>query len=254
MEINELTPVEFHESKGVWLKRDDLFEIYNARGGKARSAYQIITKLLSDGYAEIVTVGARTSPQCEVVSFICEALKVKCTIFMPRGKETSVIRNIENNPCTTIERCKVGYTNYIISQSREYAKKVNAGYIPFGMECDENIKITSEQVQNIPKECNRIVVPVGGGMSFSSIMVGMNKYNIDKPLLGIAMGRNPTKTIEKYTNELTFPKYEIVYSPYEYDKMIKANIDDVNLDPIYEAKCCEFLQQGDLLWIVGHRH
>lgn len=254
MNINDLTPIEFHESKGVWLKRDDLFEIYNAKGGKARSAYQIITKLLAEGYTEIVTAGSRVSPQCEIVSFICEALKIKCTLFMPRGQTTSVIRNIENNPYTTIERCKVGYNNYIISQAKQYAKNMNAGYVPFGMECEENIIITSEQVQNIPKECNRIVVPIGSGMSFSSIMVGMNKYNIDKPLLGIAVGKYPTKTIKQYTNNLSFPKYEIIHSQYDYHKAIKANIDNINLDPIYEAKCYEFLQQGDLLWIVGHRH
>ena len=58
VKIDELTPVEFYEEEGIWLKRDDLFEVCGVRGGKSRSAYQVITQLLSEGYKTIVTAGS----------------------------------------------------------------------------------------------------------------------------------------------------------------------------------------------------
>lgn len=253
MRLDELTPVEYYESEGVWLKRDDMFEIYGVRGGKARSAYQVILELLEQGYKTIVTAGSRQSPQCEIVSFICESMGVACKLFMPFGGDTSVITNIKNNSHTEIIRVRPGYNNIIVARAREYAENRGCGYVPFGMECARNVEVTSEQVQNIPKECSRVVVPVGSGMSFSSIVTGMSKYGIEKPLLGVRVGKDPTKIINEYAFGLDLMDYEIVESSVDYHEPVEAYVGGYNLDPIYEAKCFEFLERGDLLWVVGHR-
>lgn len=253
MRLDELTPVEYYEDEGVWLKRDDIFEIYGVRGGKARSAYQVILELLEQGYKTIVTAGSRQSPQCEIVSFICESMGVDCKLFMPFGGDTSVITNIKSNSHTEIIRVRPGYNNIIVARAREYAENRGCGYVPFGMECARNVEVTSEQVRNIPLECSRVVVPVGSGMSFSSIVTGMSKYGIEKPLLGVRVGKDPTKIINEYAFGLDLMDYEIVESSVDYHEPVEAYVGGYNLDPIYEAKCFEFLKRGDLLWVVGHR-
>ena len=37
-----------------------------------------------------------------------------------------------------------------------------------------------------------------------------------------------------------------------YSMKTDYEIDGVKLDPIYEGKCYPYLQEGDLLWIVGY--
>ena len=61
VDIKETTPIE--KVGNIYLKRDDKFEIYGVKGGKARSAYQLIKQGLEDGYKEFVTAGSRMSPQ-----------------------------------------------------------------------------------------------------------------------------------------------------------------------------------------------
>lgn len=253
VDISELTPVQYYEKEGIWLKRDDLFEICGVRGGKSRSAYQVIQQLIQQGHSTIVTAGSRQSPQCEIVSYICESLGVDCKVFMPRGAETSVIKHINGNKHTEIIRVQCGYNNVIVARAKEYSEDRNCGYVPFGMECAENVKVTSKQVQNIPVECKRIVMPVGSGMSFSSVVTGLTTYGISKPILGVRVGKDPSKIIREYAQGIDFQDYEIVQSPYDYHDSVDAWVGDVNLDPIYEAKCRDFLEEGDCLWIVGHR-
>lgn len=252
-DLSALTPVEYCKEEGIWLKRDDLFEVHGVHGGKARSAYQVILELLEQGYDTIVTAGSRQSPQCEIVSYICEGLGVNCVLFMPFGGDTSVIAHIKDNPHTRIERVRPGYNNIIVARAKEYAQNRGCGYVPFGMECAKNVEVTSEQVKNIPEEVERVVIPVGSGMSFSSIISGMTKYGINKPVLGVRVGKDPSKIINEYAFGLEFVDYEIVTSGIDYHTAVEEYVGDYQLDPIYEGKCREFLQSGDMLWVVGRR-
>ena len=122
VDIDSLTPVEYYEKEGIWLKRDDKFSVYGVHGGKARSAYQVIMKLIEDGYKTIVTAGSRQSPQCEIVSYICKELGVECKVFMPFGGNTSVIDHIEALGNTEIIRVRPGYNNIIVARAREYSE------------------------------------------------------------------------------------------------------------------------------------
>lgn len=252
--ISELTPVEYNKDLGIWVKRDDKFSVCGVYGGKSRAAYQIIYRLVSEGYKKIVTAGSRQSPQCEIVSMICENLGVDCVLFMPFGEDTSVIKNISNNKRTTIERVRPGYNNIIVARAREYAQLFKCGYVPFGMECEENVEITSKQVSNIPKECKRLVIPVGSGMSFSSVVTGLTtEGRYDLPLLGVRVGKDPSKIIEEYAQGVMGIDYTIINSDVDYHDSVTAFIGDYQLDPIYEAKCFKFLEKGDCLWVVGRR-
>lgn len=250
--INECTPVE--QKGGYYLKRDDKFTVMGVCGGKARSAYQIITKAMQNGFRDFVTAGSRMSPQCELVSYLCESMDVNCHLFMPRGKETSVISNINKNKRSTIHRTKVGYNSVICKNARDYAETNNYFYIPFGMECEENIEVTKHQVVNIPKNIGRIVIPVGSGMSLISVLNGLEFYGMHSiEVLGIQVGKDPSKNLKKYLNAPNI-KYTIIKSDLDYEQFAKEFVlQDVELDRIYEAKCIPYLKKGDLLWIVGKR-
>lgn len=252
MNITDITPIEIYNN--IYVKRDDKFNIYGVCGGKARSAYQLITDGINKGYTEFVTAGSRMSPQCELVSCLCESLGVKCHLFMPKGKDTSIILNINKNKLSTIHRTKIGYNSVIIKWSKDFAQENNFYYIPFGMECEDNIAITKHQVQNIPTNVGKIVVPVGSGMSFISILNGLEYYKLyNIKVLGISVGKDVTTNLKKYLNAPHI-EYSIIHSNLPYDEEAKQyTIGDLELDKIYEAKCLPYLEANDLLWVVGKR-
>ena len=96
MEVDILTPVEKHND--IWVKRDDLFTVGNICGGKVRSCYQLMLKAISKGYKDFVSLGSNMSPQCEIISELCELLNVHCYLFMPRRKKSSdIMQRIKNN-------------------------------------------------------------------------------------------------------------------------------------------------------------
>jgi 1-aminocyclopropane-1-carboxylate deaminase/D-cysteine desulfhydrase-like pyridoxal-dependent ACC family enzyme len=256
--IKTLTRVE--KRGDFYFKRDDDFEIYNAKGGKARSAYQIITNALHNGASSFTTAGSRFSPQCEIVSNLCEGLGLQAHLFMPNGKATSITDNIQLNKNSFIHRTKVGYNSVICSYAKKFASENDSFYIPFGMECVENIDITKHQVRNIPKEVNRIIVPCGSGMSMISIIKGLEYYKMfDKEVVGVVVGKNPKQNFAKFISQSLSDecnvKYTFVYSLLKYDERPKVtSFCGVDLDPIYESKCIPFLEKGDLLWVVGKRN
>ena len=255
MNLLKLTPIE--KVDNIYLKREDKFEFAGCSGSKVRSALYIIEKAMKLGYKDFVSVGSRFSPQCEIISSICEKLDLKCYLFMPDAtKDTSIIKNIKNNKNTTLIReLKQGaYTNVLISRAKKYAQDNNYYFINFGMEMQETIDIIAEQVKNIPNNIKRIIIPIGSGMNFCAVANGLIKYNrFDIQIIGISVGKDPMPIIFKYFPMFNFTEHKIIRVDYKYDTGIKETIGGIILDPIYEAKCKEYLQDGDLFWIVGKR-
>jgi 1-aminocyclopropane-1-carboxylate deaminase/D-cysteine desulfhydrase-like pyridoxal-dependent ACC family enzyme len=100
----------------------------------------------------------------------------------------------------------------------------------------------------------RIVVPVGSGMSLCGILAGLEAERLDIPVLGVIVGADPTKRLDRYAPMWRFAtNLELVESGVPYDTAIEATLGGVRLDPIYEAKCVRFMRPGDMLWVVGIR-
>lgn len=255
IDLDYITPVE--KINGIYLKREDYFKFAGCNGSKVRSALYLILNAYYRGHTTFVSIGSRFSPQCEIISNICEALNLKCYLFMPNSNEdTTVLKNIHNNKNTTLIReLKQGaYTNVLVSRAKKFAELNGYYYIPFGMDCFENVCLTEKQVENLPNDIKRIVVAVGSGVNFCAIANGLiknNKTNIE--LIGICVGKDPSKVINKYILFPNLLKYKLIMSQVPYEKAINLNFNNVELDPIYEAKCVQYLQPGDLFWIVGHR-
>jgi len=253
----ELTPIE--KRNNIWLKRDDLFEIAGVCGGKARTCWH-----LAQNASGLVSAGARESPQAIIVAAIAKELNIPCQIHMPWGEYSPEMEYVKNLGAEIIQH-KPGYNNILTSHAHKNAKKLGWTEIPFGMECDEAINQTRKQVKNIPGGVKRIVIPVGSGMSLAGLLWGLFDQTKSKNvlcytqeikirILGIVVGANPVIRLNKYAPPLWYNLVELKSSDLDYHQKVENNqLEDVILDPIYEAKCLEYLEAEDLLWIVGRR-
>lgn len=248
---------------GYYLKRCDLLEYAGAYGGKAEGAFNIIQDGIAKGYTGFVTVGSRFSPQCDIVSAICNTMMVSCDLFMPKGKDTLVTKAIQSR-----DRCSIhaplsrgAYTNVLIAYAKKFAQDNNKCFIPFGMLCKKNIDVIAKQTYNIPEYIHRIIVPVGSGCTMIGIIQGLKEINrLDIEVIGVITGSSTSrKTVTSYIPKLFNPiKYSFVEyisgikPKYVYTTVTDETIGDINLDPIYEGKCKKFLNPGDLLWVVGY--
>jgi hypothetical protein len=107
-----------------------------------------------------------------------------------------------------------------------------------------------EQVENIP-DVGRIVVPVGSGMSLAGILHGLKDSGRDIPVLGVVVGVDPDERLNQYAPAGWQDMVKLVKCSADAECNI---LGDVLLDSQYEAKCLPYLEDGDLLWIVGLRN
>ena len=252
----ELTPIEKRD--GIYVKRDDLYSAYGARGGKARSAKYLIDDAVRKGYSAVVTAGARQSPQIPIVARIASAVGIGGYCFCPSG-ELSRELSVASEYGIVINQVRPGYNSVINGNARNFAD--NNGYylVPFGMECWEAVYETAGQVENVAsavkenKDIKRIVMAAGSGMSLSGVLSGLEYYGIDIPVVGIRVGADPRKQLDRYAPVGWGERCNIIEASVGYKKYINASIGGLVVDPVYEAKCVEFLGEGDLFWIVGIR-
>ena len=252
---NELTPVEEHG--GHLVKRDDKYSAFGAMGGKARSCQYLCETALKDGLTGLVTAGSKKSPQIQIVSFIAKHYGVPFHAHCPQGELGQELEVAKENGAEIFQH-RAGYNNVIIKRARDDAEAMGFAEIPFGMECWEAVYQTALQVKSLIEpykegKFSRIIMPVGSGMSLCGVMWGLLYWGIDVPLVGVQVGGQYEKRLKVYAPEDGID-FTVVKSTYDYHKYYENNqIGDLKLDPIYEAKCMDFIEDGDLLWVVGIR-
>jgi len=275
-----LTPVEEH---GVLFKRDDLFVPFSDSklcGGKARQAIY----LFNDNYKHIkencnntvATASSVKSPQLFIIAKLSKLINANfiCAI----GTHATLEKTTEVNKMVSMSRelgadirivSKMSYNNVLYSKLNEMQETEPHFNVGFGINLKENFNAivgsVADQVQNLPKDLNNLIIPVGSAVTMTGILVGLQKYNINpKRVIGIqTAGFDRTKDID---NALPFEykdvKYEfIIDKTYKYAKRLKKVIEgtDIQLSPIYESKAYEYAVKNDLLktnkdlfWIVGN--
>jgi len=241
-----LTPIETHG--GHLVKRDDLFSIGGVNGGKVRTCWH-----LAQGAKGLVTAGSRQSPQVNIVAHIAKKLNIPCRVHMPRGKLSPEALAAKKSGAKIFQH-KAGYNSVIIKRARDDAADLGFMEIPFGMECKEAAEATKHQVENIPAAAERIVISVGSGMSLAGVLHGLMEFNLKIPVLGVKVGADPIKRLNRYAPSGWEDMVDLVDSGLDYHTHSEISIlGGLPLDPVYEAKCLSFLQDNDLLWVVGIR-
>lgn len=248
--LGQPTPVQ--RAGAIWLKRDDLYSVYGAPGGKARTCLSILGRAPRGGVA--VTASSRHSPQAIIVARIARGLRLTSRIHTPGGPETPELglarlaggKRVEHTP---------GYNSVIVARARaDAANDPRAIEVPFGMDCGAAVQQTAAALRasDWPSQVKRVVVPVGSGMTLAGVLAGMHALGRHVPVVGVQVGADPTARLDTY-----WPGWRnqcaLVVAPERYDEHVQATIGRVLLDPVYEAKCLPFLQPGDLFWIVGIR-
>lgn len=245
-----ISPVEDHN--GILVKRDDTFEVFGVKGGKARSAYYLISSSNEDG---AVTGGMRASPQVGIVSAICKGLDKKCVVWANKGSVTPELQFAIDNGAE-LRQTNTQWNSGVKGAARKEAEERGWLHVPFGMECLEAPIQTALQVKNLKDyDFKRLVIPVGSAMSFAGVLWGLKYFDINVPVLGVRVGAAIDKVLNTYAPLDWAAMAEIVPAEQAYGDYVKEPYLDSGLvlDPVYEAKCLPFLEKGDLLWVVGIR-
>ena len=241
-----LTPVEKYGN--IFVKRDDLFTVAGVRGGKARTCL-----FLAQGATGLVTAGARSSPQINIVAHIAQHLGIPARCHAPEGELPAELIDAQSCGCEIIQH-KAGHNSVIVARAREDAKARGWKEIPFGMECKEAIEHTRAQVRNLPSDVRRIVMPVGSGMSLAGVLWGLQDIGRAIPVVGVVVGASPLERLDTYAPSDWRQRVTLVESGSDYREAAAATFNGILLDPYYEAKAVhQGMVGGDLFWIVGVR-
>lgn len=233
----------------VLVKRDDSFVFAGQAGGKVRTCLVMASQ---PGTVGLVTASARTSPQQLIVASIAERLGLPCRLHVPASKEHSETLAAAAVKGAEIVEHRPGYNSVIVARAKADAVAQGWTYIPFGMECAEAVRQTASQARNLPVHVQRIVMPVGSGMSLAGVLTGLGDRKV--PVLGVVVGADPERRLDKYAPWNWRQMVELVPAGMDYHKAAPVtDLDGLGLDHYYEAKCLPFLRPGDLFWVVGNR-
>jgi hypothetical protein len=219
-----------------------------------RTCLALALRARAAGQAGIVTAGSRSSPQVNIVARVARHLGLAARCHTPTGQLAPEVLSAESAGAEIVQH-PAGRNSVIIARAREDAKERGWAEIPFGMECAEAIEQTRRQVRDIPAGVERLVIPVGSGMSLAGLLWGLSDIGrADLPVLGVIVGADPLKRLDRYAPGDWEARVQLVPSGTDYHAEAETtDLDGLGLDPHYEAKCIPFVKAADLLWVVGIR-
>ncbi|HVI66900.1 MAG TPA: pyridoxal-phosphate dependent enzyme [Bradyrhizobium sp.] len=253
--LDTTAPTPLQQVDNLLVKRDDLFKIAGVCGGKARTCWA-----MGQGAPGLVTAVNRSSPQGDVVAHVAKALGVPCRVHVPTGKLGPELVAAQAAGAVVI-RHSPGHSSVINARARDDACERGWRVIPFGMECIEAVEQTAAQARSTVAQMYnqqagalRVVVPVGSGMSLAGILHGLAQAAFTVPVVGVVVGADPVKRLDKWAPKHWRNLCQLVQAGIDFHKPAPVvRLGDMELDPIFEAKCLPFLQPGDLFWVVGIR-
>lgn len=257
----EFTPIEYRGN--VWLKRDDMYCRAGIRGGKVRACWRLAT-YGPEPCEGLITASARKSPQAQIVARLAARLGIPARCHMPQGKKTEEMLDMESHGGELVQH-RAGYNNVIIARAlTDHKQRPGWRYIPFGMEHREAMGCTRGQVSGLARDISlgrvpmpgRVVVCVGSGMTAAGLLHGLRDHGLDIPVVGVRVGADPMKRLSSW-GPFGWPEMiELVDATerFSYHEAVEAEVGGVLLDPHYEAKCADYIEPGDLFWVVGIRH
>ena len=240
-----LTPVE---RRGPYLlKREDLFCVNGANGGKARA-----TLLLAQGAPGLISISARTSPQNTRAALIAQHLGIPARCHTGTGSPTPYTQRIKEAGAELLEHAPARLTVLKARAKADAEATPEWAYIPFGAVHPKTVAMVQAQTANIPADVPRIVLTVGSGTTLAGILHGLDARQMNTPVLGVCVGGDPSDTLDQLAPAGWRDRVTLVHSALPFEEPAQdAVLEGLRLDPIYEAKALPFLQPDDLFWLVG---
>jgi 1-aminocyclopropane-1-carboxylate deaminase/D-cysteine desulfhydrase-like pyridoxal-dependent ACC family enzyme len=273
------TPIQMLQ--GVFYKRDDMYTPYglhDVNGGKVRQAIRLLYPMreeLKSKYAGVVTHTQVHSTTGTIIARVCKDLGIPCVICVGGSSPETLdnhhmMRYAKWLGADVRNVCGTGMHGPVLARMREIAKTENLFDAVFthNVEYHEDAVIDSieRQVGNLPNGLDQLVIPVGSGVHFASVLRGLSKYQIDaKRIIGLCVGPKRTENINKWVNPLGtgyhLPEYELHCLNTVYGKpLVETLSDGTILDDLYEAKAHKWMRENlditshrTCFWIVGRR-
>jgi cysteine synthase len=297
------TPVEGRA--GMLFKRDDLFRPFPEmplNGGKVRQAMNLVRNNLDAIRAKhggmVATCSSVHSPQGILVARIAKEFGLSCALGIGNNRGVDEVCKRHYNiavarslGCDVRVLSPMGYGTVLAARMKETFPR--AFQIAFGMNFKHDresiLECVADQVQNLPRDLDALVVPMGSGLTAAGVLRGLAKHSIavgkvhlvqisgfDRTgALRAALGsygydvgyREPglprsglTVTLGRHSiPQINAEILVHVSHEYSYDKWVRVKIDDdMSLDGRYEAKAYKYMvgrikPEGKVLfWVVGN--
>jgi 1-aminocyclopropane-1-carboxylate deaminase/D-cysteine desulfhydrase-like pyridoxal-dependent ACC family enzyme len=265
-----LTPWELRG--GMWFKRDDLFRPFAdipLSGGKVRQAIALLTtmrqRILTNHGGVVLTGTGVHSPQGLIIARVAVGLGLRCVVFSSANDVSRhvLLRRVLEVGAQVNTSAGTGYESALMAAMQRWQREHDqAGYVVrFGINLDDApqaiMGTTAQQVQNIPAGVERVVIPVGAGITAAGIILGLQHYRPDVRAVCVQIaGYDRRKQIDAMTwGGADYDWYSIKGIP--YGREIHRTVRGLTLDPIYEAKAYDWAYQRraalphSAFWIVG---
>lgn len=244
----DLTPI--HSHNGFFFKRDDLFQLHGACGGKLRQALA----LLQQGAKGLVGYGGRFSNTALAMAAAGKELNKPIHFHTAQGGVTEEITSAALLGAKVFYH-KPGYLSVLAKRACDDAREKD---FTLGLQhqvCVDTVTHQASNLASVPYQ--RIVVALGACVTLAGICQYLLANATHKPIVGVLVGAPPN---EDFLDDVV-PAWRdlnltLVRSEYKYEQSPPLeDLHPVNfaLDRLYEAKCVKFLQEGDLLWVSGCR-
>ncbi len=246
--------------QGWWIKREDLAYYTSPlmpSGAKMRQLDLMIDAAPDDA---VLAMGCHAVSAMQVyIAAMGQLRNRKAYVAIPsRARESASAQWAERHGAV-VERVHPGYPNMY----HAHIKKMTQGMQVIRWDNRVAAADTAQQVENIPADAKRIVVPSVSGLAAAGVIGGLvdhDRGDVEVVVAAVA-DKNMRKAIESLVLELFgYPpslyrtSYEAKQMPYDRPFPMTLDVDGgVELDPYYESKVVRFLQPGDVLWAVGRR-
>ena len=263
-ETPDVTPVE--QRGDYWFKREDQYVFAGVNGAKVR-AYRHLA--LEDDAEGIIGVAARVSPNFTRFAAVGKRLGIPVRVHTAYGEYTELMEVAEGLGAEIVQHAP-GYMNQLEAAARDDAESEERdGWIYPKWGDDPRVHdLTVREVENVAAtieasrdsggeadpEIQRVVVPVGSGLTLAAVLAGLKQYGVDVPVLGVRVGGDPEDALDRHAPDDWRDRVDLVESDYDYQAAPdETALAGVELDPVYEAKVIPYVEPGDLVWVVSTR-
>ena len=243
---NELTPVVWDGSLNCWTKRDDAFQIGPACGGKARAI--LLLAQANKPLRGLVAACGAISTVMIAAGAVARHVGVPCRMYVPARATPTPEMSVARALGVGFEDIRPGYPAVVEARARAFAQKSRWLLLPFGLESETAVAATAAQVENLPwGKFSRIVIVAGSGVNLAGVLRGLEHRECFGKVLAVVVGRDPRQLVKRWA-----PEWHVDYK-FALLGYGTAVAEPGGFDPYYEAKALPFLEEGDLLWVVGRR-
>lgn len=266
----DLTPIEKHDN--ILFKRDDLFrpyEINSVNGGKLRQCIFLLKE--NANKKQIYAYSNLDSPQSPIVAAVCKNMNLSCNIFYGGSNLESAMKHhmprlVKFYNANINFNCKSG-RHSVLKHLINQIITDDDFLVEYGINLNNYknalLLSTANQVQNLPKYLNNLVITCGSGISAAGILIGLEQYHkkVNNIFL-INTAPNRDETIKKILNQfninINFNTLDLFHTEnFKYEKKENFIFDKIKLHPNYEAKTLKYFletpynKEKTLFWIIG---